>query len=161
MIAVTRRSIVTLAMASLTALSPSMASYGQQQAVTVRLRVDQAIIQMLPPQTQSGLSIQQDTSTEAKALSSQAPPEKAVPVILIAIGVLAIPVLWNSIEEMARQYYYGGVLIDARSSPPNVTYSKAVPSNMVFFIGADGKYQEFKSMDFSEADLVKLLPKGR
>jgi hypothetical protein len=84
------------------------------------------------------------------------PPQRAVPVILIAVGVLSIPIIWNSIQEMYREYYYGGVLIDLRQTPPLITSSKTIPSDMTFVTDPSGKVTQYKASEFTQ-DLLKTL----
>ena len=129
----------------------------------VRLRIDSdALLYGVPREARRELQEQKDESAEAQQMILQAPPQRrVVPVILIAVGVLAIPVIWNSIQEMYRQYYYGGVLLDLRQSPPLITYSKAIPANMTFVTDTAGKTTEYKADEFTQDLLEKLLLRAK
>ena len=94
---------------------------------------------VIPPIAQEHLRIDPDQSEEAKDLARRSPPGRALPVIFIIVGAIAVVELLQMIKELLRQVYYGGVLIDARSQPPSVTNDPKIPANMVFVIDADGK----------------------
>lgn len=52
--------------------------------------------------------------------------------------MLSIPVIWDTVREMLRREYYGGVIVDARQTPATISYSKALPAQTITFIGPDG-----------------------
>jgi hypothetical protein len=108
----------------------------------------------------AGLAIHDDNSPEAERLKSQVPSGKAIPVVLIIIGILSIPVLWNSIQEMLRERYWGGVLIDSRSTPPTIVNSDKVPAKFVFIIDANGKITKYDALDFDENALTNLFSRA-
>ena len=58
---------------------------------------------------------------------------------------MALTELAEMINEMLRQIYYGGVVIDMRIKPPSVTSDPKVPANMVFVIDAEGKTTRYTS----------------
>jgi hypothetical protein len=64
------------------------------------------------------------------------------------------------IREALRQTYYGGVMIDMRSQPPNVTSDPKIPGNMVFVVDTDGKTTRYTSDQLSPEVLGSLL-KGK
>jgi hypothetical protein len=134
-------------------------SLAKSATVTVRLRADSTVVQSVPSDVLQHLRISQDVSPEAKALAARSPPEKAVPIILIAAGVMAIPVLYSSILEMIHQTYYGGVIIDARTKPVSVINNTSVPPNMVLYIAPDGKSQSYSALEFKLSDLDPLARK--
>jgi hypothetical protein len=128
-------------------------------SVTIKLRVDQEVFDAIPFGFRRGLVHQEDKSKQAQDLISSAPPERALPVILIVVGALSIPVVWNSIQEMIREYYYGGVVIDTRSTPPSIVNSKEIPANMIIVIDASGRPTKYDSMAFTQEILQNALAK--
>jgi hypothetical protein len=117
--------------------------------VIVRIRADASVRAVISPIVQRNLTIEPDNSEEAKQLAQRSPPERALPVIFIIIGAIALTQLFQMINELLRQIYYGGVLIDTRSKPPSVTSDPKTPANMVFVIDADGKTSRFTNDKFS------------
>jgi hypothetical protein len=126
--------------------------------VTIRIRADETVRAVLPPIIQGNLAIEADQSKEANDLAKRSPPERAVPIIFIIIGAMALVQLMQMIKELLRQVYYGGVIIDTRSQPPSVTSDPQIPANMVFVIGKDGKTTQYKNDKFS-LDVLKLALK--
>jgi hypothetical protein len=53
------------------------------------------------------LTIEQDESDEAKELIRRSPPARAVPIVLIIVGTMAVPLVVQMIREALRQIYYG------------------------------------------------------
>jgi hypothetical protein len=88
---------------------------------------------------------------------ADAPPQKAIPIIFVVIGVLSIPVIWETIIEMVREVEYGGVIIDTRREPPEITNSKMVPADFVFVVRRDGTVDKMESQSFTRNILAKLL----
>jgi hypothetical protein len=107
--------------------------------VDVRIRADQAARAVLAPIEQANLTIQPDNSEEAKALAARVPPGRAIPILVIIAGAIAVTELLKIIKELYRQNYYGGVLIDTRTQPPTITNDLKIPASMVFVIDASGK----------------------
>jgi hypothetical protein len=132
-------------------------AFAESATVAVRLRADSTVVQSVPADARQRLRISPDRSPAAKELAAQVPPEKAVPIILIAVGVMSLPVLFSSIQEMIRQYYYGGVIFDARTTPISVINSKSMPSNMVLYIAPDGKSQRYSAQDFTPEKSANLV----
>src|SRR5262249_34933379 len=94
---------------------------GQQGGtVTVRIRADDTVRAVIPLLAQRNLNIERDQSDEAKELAQRVPPTKAVPIIFIIVGAMAVPVVLEMIREALRQTYYGGVIIDTQTQPPTV-----------------------------------------
>jgi hypothetical protein len=131
------------------------ASAQQGDTVTVRIRADETVRAVIPPIVQGNLSIEPDQSEAAKELAERVPPAKAVPIIFIIVGAIAVTELLQMIKELVRQVYYGGVVIDTRMQPPNVTSDPKIPANMIFVIDADGKTNRFTNDQFS-LDVLKL-----
>jgi len=140
-------------------LAPMFARAQQPGSVSVWMRTDSAVVQQIPESLRAGLTIHRDSSTEAQQLISKVPPGKAIPVVLIVVGVLSIPVLWNSVQEMLRERNWGGVIIDSRSNPATITNSAKIPANFVFIIDSDGKTTQYNAMNFEEKTLRVILPK--
>jgi hypothetical protein len=130
----------------------------QGDTVTVRVRADERARAVIPPIEQENLRIEPDQSDEAKELARRSPPERAFPILFIIVGAIAATELLQMIKELLRQTYYGGVVIDARSKPPNVTSDPKIPANMIFVIDSDGKTSRFTSDQFS-LDALKLALK--
>jgi hypothetical protein len=136
---------------------PVSANGQPDDTVTVRIRVDDTVRQIIPPILQRKLTIEQDQSEEANELIRRSPPARAVPVIFIIVGAMAVPVVLQMVREALRQIYYGGVLIDMRTQPSTVTSDPRVPGNMVFVIDSNGKASQFTSDQLTPAMLGELL----
>src|SRR5215467_9074524 len=146
---ITRRTIY-IAMLSLGAGALPRIVKGQQaDTVTIRIRVDESVRAAIPPIVQRNLRIEPDQSEDAKELARRAPPERALPIIFIIAGAIAVPMVLQMIREALRQTYYGGVMLDMRSQPPSVTSDPRIPGNMVFVIEADGKTTRYTSDQLS------------
>jgi hypothetical protein len=155
------RRVFNVTAASLSATAIPLAAAGQQpDTVTVRIRVDDSVRQAIPPILQQNLRIEPDESEEAKELARQAPLGRAVPIIFVIVGAIAVPVVLQMIREALRQIYYGGVMIDVRSQPPTVTSDLRIPANMVFVIDRDGKTIRYTSDQLSPDILASML-KGK
>jgi hypothetical protein len=135
----------------------SRAASAQGDTVTVRIRADESVRAVIPPIAQRNLTIEPDQSEEAKDLARRSPPERAVPIIFIIAGAMAVPMVLQMIREALRQSYYGGVILDMRSQPPNVTSDPKIPGNMVFVIDAGGKTTRYTSDQLSPELLGSLL----
>jgi hypothetical protein len=156
----TRRTFHT-AIVSFGAASLSERAGGQQgDTVTVRMRVDQSVRAAIPPLAQRNLTIEPDRSQEAKDLALRSPPERAIPIIFIIAGAMAVPMVLQMIREALRQTYYGGVIIDMRTEPPTVTSDPKIPGNMVFLIEAGGKTTRYTSDQLSP-ELIGALLKAK
>jgi hypothetical protein len=125
--------------------------------VTIRIRIDDSVRQAIPPLVQRNLTIERDQSEEADELIRRSPPARAVPIIFIVVGAMAVPVVLQMMREALRQVYYGGVLIDIRAQPPAVTSDPKIPGNMVFLIDRDGKTTQFTSDQLNPTLLAQLL----
>ncbi len=125
--------------------------------VVVRIRVDESVRAVIPPIVQRNLSIEPDQSEEAKDLARRSPLERAVPIIFIIAGAMAVPVVAQMIREALRQTYYGGVILDMRLQPPSVTSDPKIPGNMVFVIDTGGKTTRYTSDQLSPELLGTLL----
>jgi len=133
---------------------PVEANSQEDDTVTVRIRVDDSVRQSI---LQRRLTIEQDQSDEANELIRRSPPARAVPVIFIIVGAMAVPVILQMVREALRQIYYGGVLIDMRTQPSTVTSDPRVPANMVFVTDSNGKTTQFTSDQLTPAMLGELL----
>jgi hypothetical protein len=153
----TRRTFHTLAFGLSAAAFPVDTRGQQGETVTIRLRVDDSVRQSIPPILQQNLRIELDQSDEANELIRRSPAGRAVPVIFIIVGAMAVPVVLQMMREAVRQFYYGGVLLDLRSQPPSVTSDPKIPANMVFVIDGDGKMSRFTSDQLSPELLASLL----
>jgi hypothetical protein len=121
---------------------------GQTNTVDVSIRLDDSAVKAIPIDARQNLSITRDNSPEAAELIAAAPPQKAIPVIFLAVGALSIPVIWDAILEMVRETEYGGVIIDTRRRPPEVTNNKKIPAGFVFVIHEDGSTEKMESRLF-------------
>jgi hypothetical protein len=156
----TRRTfhIVTFSLGTTAFLRAARAQQGD--TVTIRIRVDESVRAAIPPIMQRNLTIEPDQSDEAKALAGRSPPGRAIPIIFIIAGAMAVPMVLQMIREALRQTYYGGVMLDMRSQPPSVTSDPKIPGNMVFVIETDGKTTRYTSDQLSPEVLGALL-KGK
>ena len=154
---VTRR---TLAINGLTLLSVCMCASRKVQAdglLTVRIRADETVRGILPPVTLQNLTIDPDRSAIAHEMASRAPPERAAPVILIIVGAIALVQIAEMVNEMVHQFYYGGVVIDGRKTPPEITNDPKIPPNMVFVFQGDGTVRQFKGGELPAGLLEAVL----
>jgi hypothetical protein len=153
----TRRQFHTALLSVVPAAFARNASSQQIDAVAIRMRVDESVRAVIPPIAQRNLTIERDQSEEAKELTRRAPHERAVPIIFIIAGAMAVPTVLQMIREALRQTYYGGVVIDIRSQPPSVTSDPKIPGNMVFVIETGGKTTRYTSDQLSPELLGSLL----
>ena len=98
------------------------------EARRVRIQLDEGALNKIPGDERTSLQEQQDSSTTARSLIRNTPPGRAIPIIFVVVGVLSIPVIWNTIREMLRRDYYGGVLIDGRQTPALIISQKSLPA---------------------------------
>jgi hypothetical protein len=126
----------------------------------VRIRVDEAVRGVLPPISMQGLVITPDQSATARELAQRAPPERAAPVILIIVGAIAVVQLAQMINEMVREVWYGGVIIDGRKTPPEITNDPRIPPNKVFVYQGDGTVKQFNRGELPPEVLEAVL-KGK
>jgi hypothetical protein len=153
----TRRSFHIVLLSTGAAAFAGRASSQQSDTVTIRIRVDESVRAAIPILAQRNLTIEPDQSEEAKALARRAPPERAVPILFIIVGAMAVPVVLQMIREALRQTYYGGVVLDMRSQPPSVISDPKIPGDMVFVIESGGKTTRYTSDQLSPALLGALL----
>jgi hypothetical protein len=123
---------------------------------SVRIQLDDGALQMIPGDERADVAVDEDKSPAAQSLIKETPRGRAVPIIFIVVGVLSIPVIWDTILEMLRRQYYGGVVIDGRQTPALITHDKTLPAEMVLFIGSDGKSQRYDAKNIPEDLLLKL-----
>jgi len=120
----------------------------------VRIRADDVVKGSVPPVALEDLHIEPDRSTEAQALAQRAPVGRAVPLFVWIIGVMGAPLVWQFVREQVRQYWYGGVLIDARTTPVTITNDLRIPGDMVLIIEASGRSTRYRSSDLS-AEIIE------
>jgi hypothetical protein len=150
-----------IAIVSLGAAALSQRASGQYgDTVTLRMRVDESVRAAIPPLAQRSLTIEPDRSQEAKELALRSPPERAIPIIFIIAGAMAVPMVLQMIREALRQTYYGGVIIDLRAQPPSVMNDPKIPGNMVFVIETGGKTTRYTSDQLSP-ELIGTLLKAK
>ena len=148
-------------MMAVVSMLPSNRAVAQlAQGASVRIQLDNQELQTLGP-ARSQVQIAPDDSAPAAAMRDAAPPGRAVPLIFVVVGVLAIPVIWRTLRSMFQQVYYGGVIIDTRVTPISIVHDKAIPSGTVMVVNKSGAAQRFDEQDFSESQLGALLTKGR
>lgn len=154
----TRRAFHTVLFTLGTGAFSEGASGQQGGTVTVRIRADESVRMIIPPIAQGSMTIEPDQSEEAKELAKRSPDTRAVPVILLIFGAIAVTELLQMIKELVRQTYYGGVVIDTRSQPPSVTNDPKIPANMVLVVDANGTTRRFTSDQFT-LDVLSLALK--
>jgi hypothetical protein len=94
-------------------------------------------------------------------MASRAPPGRAAPIILIIVGAIAVVQIVEMVNEMVHQFYYGGVVIDGRKIPPEITNDLKVPPNVIIVFQTDGTVKQFKSGELPTGFLnflVKVKP---
>src|SRR5690349_60020 len=69
------------------------------EARPVRIQLDDGSLPQIPGDERADLTVTQDTSRAAQALVEAAPPGRAIPIIFVVVGVLSIPVIWDTIRE--------------------------------------------------------------
>jgi hypothetical protein len=128
-----------------------------EDLLKVRIRADEAVRGVLPPIVTGTRVIDPDRSPLARELASRAPPERAAPIILIIVGAIALVQIVEMVNEMVHEFYYGGVVIDGRKTPPEITNDVKVPPNMIFVFQADGTVKQFKSGELPSGLLGSVL----
>ena len=155
------RRYLGLVAAALTPVSLSVLGYAQvNQLYSVRIRTDETVRGLLPPIELQNLTTEPDHSAFAREMAARAPPGRAVPVILIIVGMLALTQITQLLHELTRQYYYGGVVIDGRKSPPEISNDPRIPANMVFVFSADGTVKQFSGGEVP-VDLLSSVLRAR
>ena len=153
----TRRS-VNVGGLSLAAGAFSGIARGQEyDKVTVRIRADETVRDVLSPIELVTLKVEPDHSEVAKEFAAKVPPGRAAPIILIIVGAIAVTELLRMIKELYRQTYYGGVLIDVRTKPPTITSDLKLPANLVLVIDSNGEPSGYMAEDFGVAALKIAL----
>jgi hypothetical protein len=103
----TRRAFHTAGILLYAAAYAGRASAQQGDTVTVLIRADESVRGVIPPIVQRNLRIERDESDEAKELIRRAPPERAVPIIFIIAGAMAVPVVLQMVREALRHITEG------------------------------------------------------
>jgi hypothetical protein len=129
-----------------------------EEATQVRIQLDQQALNTVPGDERADLEVTEDTSPEAQALKAHSPPGKAIPIIYLIVGLLSLPSIWASIQEMLRRREYGGVIIDTRTTPVNIHHDLSVQADLVLVVRADGSTESVRStlatQDFLKGVLV-------
>jgi hypothetical protein len=129
-----------------------------QEATQVRIQLDQQALNTVPGDERADLEVTEDTSPEAEDLKKRSPPGKAIPIIYLIVGLLSLPSIWASIQEMLRRREYGGVIIDTRTTPANIHHDLSVQADLVLVVRADGSTESVRStlatQDFLKGVLV-------
>jgi hypothetical protein len=155
-----RRLIVTTTACSFLPAGRARALPPGVEGLSVRIQLDEQSIAKIPGRERAEASVVEDRSAAAQALIAAAPRERAVPIILIVVGALSVPVIWDTVQEMLRRYYYGGVLVDARQTPVSITHDRTLPADLVLYIAPDGQSKRIAARDFT-ADLLGALGKQK
>jgi hypothetical protein len=121
----------------------SVPSAEADELVSVRIRADETVRGTLPPVSLQSLAITPDQSSFAREMASRAPPERGAPVILLIAGAIALVQIAQMLNEMVREFYYGGVIVDGRKTPPEITNDPRIPPGMIFVYQGDGTVQKF------------------
>jgi hypothetical protein len=140
-------------------LCPVVSSAGPPPGVetrSVRIQLDDGALQTIPGDERADVTVEEDKSASAQVLIKESPPGRAVPIVYLVVGVLSIPVIWDTVREMLHREYHGGVIIDARKSPALITHDKTLPAKVVLFIGPDGSNQRYEAWNIPEDLLTKL-----
>jgi hypothetical protein len=128
-----------------------------EEATQVRIQLDQQALNTVPGDERADLEVTEDTSPEAQALKARSPPGKAIPIIYMIVGLLSLPSIWASIQEMLRRREYGGVIIDTRTTPANIHHDLSVQADLVLVIRADGSTESVRSTLATQGFLKGVL----
>ncbi|MGH6837846.1 MAG: hypothetical protein ACREDT_03425 [Methylocella sp.] len=128
-----------------------------QESTQIRIQLDQQALNTVPGRERVGLEVTEDTSPAAEALKARSPPGKAIPIIYLVVGILSLPSIWSAVQEMLRRHEYGGVIIDARASPPNIHHDQSLQADLVLVIRADGSTETVRSTMATENFLKTVL----
>jgi hypothetical protein len=156
---VSRRTLELSWLAAVFTSFPETSNAQSQDRCPVRIRADESVRSLLPPIAQQNLAIMLDQSAVAREMAARAPPERAAPIILIIVGAIALVKIVEMIHELGRELYYGGVIIDGRKSPPEISNDVKIPPGMVFVFQADGSVKQFRSDDVP-AELIATVLRG-
>jgi hypothetical protein len=154
----------TLQFCSLTAILTPFAETGYAQSQDlfhIRIRADESVRGLLPPIAQQNLAITPDQSAVAREMAARAPSERAAPIILIIVGAIALVKIVEMIHELGREFYYGGVIVDGRKSPPEISNDVKIPPGVVFVFQADGSVKQFRSDDVPVDLVAAVLGRGK
>lgn len=117
----------------------------QEQAVQIRIQLDQQAFNTVPGDELDRLEVTEDTSPAAQGLKARSPPGKAVTVIYQIVGSLSLPSVWAAVQEMLRRSEYGGVIIDTQTKPANIHHDQSVQAGLVRVIRPDGSTETVRS----------------
>jgi hypothetical protein len=131
-----------------------------QEATKIRIQLDQQALNTVPGKERAGLEVREDTSPAAEDLKARSLPGKAVPIIYLIVGLLSLPSIWGTVQEMLRRREYGGVIIDTRMTPANIHHDQSVPADLVLVIKPDGSNQTVPSTLATEDFLKGVLYHG-
>jgi hypothetical protein len=151
----TLRSAVTLLLAAFLCLQSAAISRAAE-TVEVKLRLEQSALLSIPRPARERLEVKRDESPEAQVMIAAAPQQKAVPIFFIALGVAAIPVIYEAILEMRREMEYGGVIIDCRDKPCTITNSPKLPADFVQTVRPDGTTEKYEPQSFTR-DVLRMI----
>ena len=150
----------TLGLRNLALLSTYLSGVRQLRAeglLTVRIRADEVVRGVLPPIALRSLTISPDMSSSAIEMRSRAPAERAAPIILVIVGAIALVQIVQMINEMVRQFYHGGVVIDGRKVPPEITNDPKIPAHLILVFQADGTVRQFSAGELPSNLLESVL----
>jgi hypothetical protein len=131
-----------------------------QEVTQIRIQLDQQALNAVPGKERAGLEVREDTSPTAEDLKARSLPGKAVPIIYLIVGLLSLPSIWGTVQEMLRRREYGGVIIDTRMTPANIHHDQSVPADLVLVIKPDGSNQTVPSTLATEDFLKGVLYHG-
>jgi hypothetical protein len=131
-----------------------------QEATKIRIQLDQQALNTVPGRERAGLEVRVDTSPAAEDLKARSLPGKAVPLIYLVVGLLSLPSIWGTVQEMLRRREYGGVIIDARTSPPNIHHDQSLPADLVLVLKTDGSTETVPSTLATQDFLKGVLYHG-
>lgn len=125
-------------------------SMAQEQALQIRIQLDQQAFNTVPGDELERLEVTEDTSPAAQGLKARSPPGKAIPVIYLIVGSLSLQSVCAVVQEMLRRSEYGGVTINALTSPPSIYHGQSVPAGLVRVNRADGSTETVRSTQVTE-----------
>jgi hypothetical protein len=157
---ISRRGVLSAAWGVCVAAIKPRVAMGQE-ATQIRIQLDQQALNTVPGRERAGLEVTVDKSPAAEDLKARSLPGKAVPIIYLVVGLLSLPSIWGTVQEMLRRREYGGVIIDTRTSPANIHHNQSLQADLVLVIRADGSTETVRSTLATQEFLKGVLYHGR
>ena len=84
--------------------------------------------------------------------------KKGIPAVFIFAGIVLIPYLAKAVLALRREIVHGGVVIDLRGEKVKIQTAKALSSQIILVIDANGEHTLHESQDISDpSQLIKVI----